>query len=111
MKGKTMAEYIQVSTTTDKKEDAERISREIVEKRLAACVQISGPVTSVYRWKDNMEETEEWLLIMKTGKELYPELEEAIKKIHPYETPEILAVPVVAGSKSYLDWVDRETLK
>lgn len=106
-----MAEYIQVSTTTDKKEDAERISREIVEKRLAACVQISGPVTSVYRWKDNMEETEEWLLIMKTGKELYPELEEAIKKIHPYETPEILAVPVVAGSKSYLDWVDRETLK
>jgi periplasmic divalent cation tolerance protein len=104
-----MTEFIQVSTTTDKREYADKISREIVEKRLAACVQITGPVTSMYWWKDNIEKTEEWLLIIKTRKELYPELEAAIKKAHSYETPEIIAVPVVAGSKSYLDWLETET--
>jgi len=104
-----MTEIIQVSTTIDKKEDAERISKAIVENRLAACVQISGPITSIYWWKDNMEETEEWLLTMKTRKEIYPRLEQAIKNFHPYEVPEIVAVPIIAGSKDYLDWVEKET--
>jgi len=104
-----MTEFIQVSTSTDKRENADMISREMVEKRLAACVQITGPVTSLYWWKDNIEKTEEWLLIIKTRKELYPELEAAIKKAHSYETPEIIAVPVVAGSKDYLAWLESET--
>ena len=104
-----MTEFIQVSTTTDKKEDAKKISREIVEKRLAACVQITGPVTSMYWWKDKIEDTEEWLLIMKTRKELLNKLEQAIIKIHPYEVPEIIAIPVVAGGRSYMDWLEKET--
>lgn len=104
-----MTEFIQVSTTTDKREDAEHISKAIVENRLAACVQISGPVTSIYRWNDNMEESEEWLLTMKTSKNIYPRLEQAIKNFHPYEVPEIVAVPIIAGSKDYLDWLEKET--
>jgi|WetSurSiteA1Bulk_404760.scaffolds.fasta_scaffold67878_2 periplasmic divalent cation tolerance protein len=108
-RGKTMTEFIQVSTTTDKREDAEHISKAIVENRLAACVQISGPVTSIYRWNDNMEESEEWLLTMKTSKNIYPRLEQAIKNFHPYEVPEIVAVPIIAGSKDYLDWLEKET--
>jgi len=104
-----MSEFIQVSTTTDKREDAEHISKAIVENRLAACVQISGPVTSIYRWNDNMEESEEWLITMKTRKELYPKLEQAIKNFHPYEVPEIVAVALIAGSEEYLGWVEKET--
>lgn len=104
-----MTEFIQVSTTTGKREEAERISQEIVGKRLAACVQVIGPVTSYYRWKGNQEKAEEWLLIIKTKNDLYPRLEEAIKKMHSYEVPEIVAVPVVAGSREYLDWIKTET--
>ena len=104
-----MTEFIQVSTTTDKREDAEHISKAIVENKLAACVQISGPITSIYWWNDNMEESEEWLITMKTRKELYPKLEQAIKNFHPYEVPEIVAVPIIAGSKEYLDWLEKGT--
>jgi periplasmic divalent cation tolerance protein len=104
-----MTEFIQVSTTTDKREEAERISQKIVEKRLAACVQIIGPVTSCYQWKEKLEKAEEWLLIMKTQNDLYPRLEEAIKKMHSYEVPEIVAVQVSDGSKEYLGWIKNET--
>jgi len=104
-----MTEFLQVSTATDKREDAERISKAIVENRLAACVQITGPITSIYWWKDKMVETEDWLLIMKTRKEVYSRLEQAIKNFHPYEVPEIAAVPIVAGNGDYLDWVGKET--
>lgn len=106
-----MSEFIQVSTTTDKREDAEHISKAIVENRLAACVQISGPVKSIYWWNDNMEDSEEWLITMKTRKELYPKLEQAIKNFHPYEVPEIVAVTLIAGSEEYLAWVEKETGK
>ena len=103
-----MTEYIQIFTTTDKRENAQDIARGIVEKRLAACVQIVGPITSSYWWDDNIEESEEWLLIMKSQKNLYKGLEEAIRGIHTYEVPEILALPVIAGNQGYLDWIDRE---
>lgn len=106
-----MTEFMQVTTTTDKKEDAEHISKAIVENRLAACVQISGPITSIYWWNDKMEESEEWLLTMKTCKEVYPRLEQAIKNFHPYEVPEIVAVTIAAGSKEYLEWLEKETGK
>jgi periplasmic divalent cation tolerance protein len=109
MKGEPMKEFIQVSTTTDKKEDAERIAKAIVENRLAACVQISGPILSIYWWHDTMEESEEWLLTIKTRKEIYPRLEQAIKNFHPYEVPEITAVPIVEGSSNYLGWIGNET--
>ena len=107
-RGKKETEYIQIFTTTDKRENAQDIARGIVEKRLAACVQIVGPITSSYWWDDNIEESEEWLLIMKSQKNLYKGLEEAIRGIHTYEVPEILALPVIAGNQGYLDWIDRE---
>ncbi len=103
-----MPEYIQLFTTTEKKEDAEIISRQVVEKRLAACVQIMGPITSTYWWKEKVEQTEEWLCIMKSKRDLYKDLEQAIMSIHPYEVPEIVAVPIVAGSQSYLEWLEKE---
>ncbi|MFC1869441.1 divalent-cation tolerance protein CutA [Thermodesulfobacteriota bacterium] len=103
-----MTDHIQVTTTTDKKENAQKIAREVVEKRLAACAQIIGPITSIFWWKDNIDEEEEWLLIMKTRGGLYEELEKAIKDNHTYEVPEIIASPVIAGNRDYLDWLDRE---
>ncbi|MDP2952779.1 MAG: divalent-cation tolerance protein CutA [Chloroflexota bacterium] len=104
-------EYIQVFTTTEKREDAERIARALVEKRLAGCVQIIGPIASTYRWKGAIETAEEWLCFIKSKKALYGELEKAIVEIHPYETPEIIALPIVAGSKGYLEWLGGELRK
>jgi periplasmic divalent cation tolerance protein len=104
-----MADYIQVSTTTDKKEDAEKITREVVKNRLAACAQVMGPITSTYWWEGKIEKEEEWLCIMKSRSDLYNSLERAIKGIHSYDVPEILAVPVIAGNRDYLEWLDRET--
>ncbi len=103
-----MTEFIQLFTTTEKKDDAELISREIVGKRLAACAQVVGPIKSTYWWKEKIEQTEEWLCIMKSRRDLYEELEKAIKSIHPYEVPEIVAVPIVSGSQSYLEWLEQE---
>lgn len=104
-----MKACIQVFTTTEKKEDARKIAREVVRRRLAACVQIIGPVSSTYWWKEGIEEAEEWLCVVKSREELYEELEKAIRDVHPYEVPEILAMPVVKGSPDYLRWLDRET--
>ncbi|MFH1125145.1 MAG: divalent-cation tolerance protein CutA [Pseudomonadota bacterium] len=104
-----MKGYIQLFTTTEKKEDARKIAREVVRRRLAACVQIIGPVSSTYWWKEGIEEAEEWLCVVKSREELYEKLEKAIRDVHPYEVPEILAMPVVKGSPDYLRWLDRET--
>ncbi len=103
-----MEGFIQVTTTTEKKEDAERIARSLVETRLAACVQIVGPITSIYRWKGRIETACEWLCLIKSREENYEALEQAIRSRHPYETPEIIAVPVTAGSRDYLDWLRGE---
>ena len=104
-----MTEYIQVSTTAGSKEDARKIARAVVEKRLAACAQVIGPITSFYWWQGKMEEEGEWLCLMKSQSTLYHQLDTAIKDIHPYEEPEIIAVPIVSGSPGYLDWLKRET--
>ncbi len=103
-----MTEYIQVVTTLEKREDAEKIAKVLVEKRLAGCVQIVGPVNSTYWWKGKVETAQEWLCIIKSEKDLYQRLEKAIREVHPYEVPEILAFSVVAGSKDYLEWFSRE---
>ena len=103
-----MTDYIQVSTTTGDEENAGRIAGEMVNKRLAACVQVIGPITSTYWWKGKIEREKEWLCLMKTRRDLYEPLEKAIKAVHPYEEPEIIAVPIVEGSQGYLDWMDGE---
>ncbi len=104
-----MSDFIQVVTTLSAKADAEQLARALIERRLAACVQVSGPVVSCYRWSGRIETAEEWRCTIKTRKALYGELEKSICELHPYETPEILATDVVAGSESYLRWIVEET--
>lgn len=100
--------YLQVMTTASREEDAERIARAVLEERLAACVQISGPVTSLYWWKGSLETSGEWLCLIKTREDLFGALEKLLRKVHPYETPEIVALPIVAGGRDYLKWLQGE---
>ena len=100
-----MSEAIQIVTTTDNQASAQKIAENLVETRLAACVQIEGPVTSVYRWKGNVETAEEWRCTIKTVRRLYRDVEHRIRQLHSYDEPEILATTVDEGSDSYLDWL------
>jgi periplasmic divalent cation tolerance protein len=106
-----MGRYIQVSTTVEKKEDADRIAKILVETRMAACVQVIGPIRSTYWWKGKVEEASEWLCVMKTREEVYSDLEASLKAVHPYEVPEIVALPLTKGSEVYLRWIEEETKK
>lgn len=101
-------DYIQVLTATASRDDAQRIATALVELRLAACVQVIGPIASTYWWQGRVEQTEEWLCLIKSRRALYDELEQAIRARHPYETPEIMAMPVIAGSPPYLHWLSQE---
>jgi periplasmic divalent cation tolerance protein len=105
-----MSSYVQMVTTTAKQEDAERIAQALVERRLAACVQIVGPVTSVYRWQEKIETAQEWQCHIKSRGEHFATIEAAIRSLHPYEVPEIIALPIHAGSAPYLAWIDAEVL-
>ncbi len=104
-----MAEYVQVLTTVDSDDDGVRLGRGIVEARLAACVQIIGPIRSLYWWEGKVDDSREWQLLIKTTAERFPALEEHIKANHSYDTPEIIATPILAGSAEYLGWVSDET--
>jgi periplasmic divalent cation tolerance protein len=97
--------YIQMVTTISGKVGAEKIAKSLINKRLAACVQIAGPIKSIYRWKGKIETAKEWVCVIKTRKNLYEKVEATIKKIHPYEIPEIIAVPIAAANKDYLKWI------
>jgi len=97
--------YVQVLSTTRSEEEARRISEALVERRLAACVQVAGPVVSRYRWQGKVEEAREWQCLAKTEMARYPEVEAAIRELHSYEEPEIVATPIVAGSPGYLAWI------
>ena len=106
MKRAPMSGYVQILTTVPNKKIAEKIARMLVEKRLAACVQIIGPIASVYRWKGKSERAREYLLIAKTRSSLYPKIEKAIRALHSYKVPEIIAVPITRGLPPYLRWLD-----
>jgi periplasmic divalent cation tolerance protein len=101
--------YLQVTTATDSKQAAERLARGIVEARLAACVQVLGPVASTYWWKGRVEAAEEWLCLAKTTAGRFEALAAHIHAHHSYETPEVTATPVTRGSADYLGWVSSET--
>ena len=102
-------EHIQVVTTAASADEARRIATALVEERLAACVQIVGPIESIYRWQGKVETAAEWQCWIKTRRERYDALEATIRRLHSYEVPEILAVPIVAGSEAYLKWLTDET--
>ncbi|HBO42649.1 MAG TPA: cytochrome C biogenesis protein CcdA [Planctomycetaceae bacterium] len=103
-----MSSHVEVTTTTASRDDARRIARALVERRLAACVQIRGPIESIYRWQGNIETAEEWQCVAKTRRELFAQVEQAIRELHPYEVPEILAVEIVATSDAYGRWLEEE---
>jgi periplasmic divalent cation tolerance protein len=98
-------EALVVLTTVEKLEDGERLAGLLIERELAACVQILPPMISIYRWQGAVERASEVLLLIKTTCSAYPRLETTIKENHPYQTPEIIALPVEAGSGDYLSWL------
>lgn len=103
-----MDEFLQLQTTTASRADAEALARALVEKRLAGCVQIVGPISSTYWWEGEVETAEEYLCLVKSSREVFAALEAAIQELHPYDVPEILAIPVTAGSPAYLAWLRNE---
>lgn len=101
---------ILVLTTLPDQAQAEALARELLTARLAACIQIGATVQSLYHWRGQIETTSEIPLAIKTRTGLYPRVEETIRRRHPYELPEIIAVPISCGLPAYLDWIAAETI-
>jgi periplasmic divalent cation tolerance protein len=97
--------YIMVYVTTSSKAEAEKIAQTLLAERLIACANILGPVSSHFHWNGKVESAEEFLMILKSRTDLFAVLEARVRALHGYEVPEILAVPIVDGSKAYLDWM------
>jgi periplasmic divalent cation tolerance protein len=103
-----MTEFVQITTTTGKRKDAEEIASDLVSRRLAGCVQVSGPIVSTFRWQGKVETAEEWICVIKTSLAKLEAIRDALKQIHPYEVPEIIATPIVDGSEAYLNWLGEQ---
>ena len=103
------AETLLVISNLPDRASAETLAKALVERRAAACVNVMSPCTSVYRWKGAVETAEEHPLFAKTTRDRYELLERVIRELHPYELPEIIAVPLAAGLPAYLQWVETET--
>jgi periplasmic divalent cation tolerance protein len=103
-----MTDYIQIVTTTAGEAEAAAIAETLVQERLAACVQVIGPVASTYWWQGKIETSREWQCWIKSSRDLYDQVEQAIRRLHSYEVPEILAIPILSASAAYLAWLDGE---
>lgn len=103
-----MTDKIVIHTTCGSAEEAESLASHLVERRLAACVAVTAGVVSHYIWQGKQERSEEWALAIKSRRDLFPAVQKELEKLHKYEVPEILAVPVVEGSAPYLAWMDGE---
>ncbi len=103
-----MVEHLQVFITLPDKKGAERLSQKLLEKRLAACIQVIGPITSHYWWQEKITHSKEWLCIAKTTRHCYHELEKTVQEFHSYEVPEIIALPITAGYQPYFKWLQQE---
>ena len=100
-----MEKHVQATTTTPSRDVARRIARVLVDRRLAACVQIVGPIESIYRWQGKVETAREWLCLIKTTRARFRAVAATVEALHPYDTPEIVALPIAAGSRRYLEWL------
>ena len=100
-----MSEFVFVYSTFPDAETARRVAEALVAARLAACVNIAPPVRSIYRWEGKVADEKEYLLIIKSSRDLFTEIKAAISKIHSYHTPEIICLPIIDGSRNYLQWV------
>ena len=105
-----MSEPIIVFVTCGSEEEAEKIANSLVDERLAACVNIISPIRSIYRWEGKIWDEKEWLLIIKTQKRRFAELEKKVKSLHSYSVPEIIALPIAEGSTAYLKWLEEMTI-
>lgn len=101
-----MTDKILVSAACGSAEEAQKLARMLVEERLAACVQVVPQIRSVYRWRGAVEESDEWLLLVKSRRDLFEQLRRRLRAAHSYELPEIVALPLVDGDPDYLAWID-----
>jgi periplasmic divalent cation tolerance protein len=103
-----MTDKIVVFSTAASAEEAEKIARRLVDERLAACVNVIREIRSFYRWQGKTEDAAEWLLVIKSSRERFEALRAAVEKLHSYDVPEVIALPVVEGAQNYLNWMDGE---
>lgn len=104
-----MADFIVVLVTAGSAEEGERIAAALVGEQLAACVNIAGPIRSLYTWQGELHRDEEHLLVIKTRAALFDEVERRVRALHSYEVPEVIALPITAGAQPYLDWLAANT--
>ena len=107
-KNQDMTDKIVVLSTASSSEEAEKIARNLVDARLAACVNVVPGMRSFYRWKGSIEDAAEWLLVIKSSRERFDALRTELEKLHSYEVPEVIALSVIDGSQNYLNWMDGE---
>jgi periplasmic divalent cation tolerance protein len=100
-------DYTIILVTTANREEAEKISKALLNERLIACANIIGPVNSLFWWHGKIENAEEYILLMKTRSEMFEKFAEKVKALHSYEVPEIIAIPIIKGFKPYLEWLNK----
>jgi periplasmic divalent cation tolerance protein len=105
----TKSNSIVVLVTCGSEEEALKIANILVEKHIAACVNLVSPIRSIYRWEEKIWDEKEWLLIIKTQKQKFKELEKKVKSLHSYSVPEIISLPITEGSSAYLNWIKENT--
>lgn len=103
-----MLQYIVVFVTTDSLSSAAKIGKILTRKRLVACANIIPGVKSVFRWEGKIQKSDEILLILKSKKNLFDRIVQEVRRLHPYQVPEIIALPIVSGNQSYLEWIEKE---
>jgi periplasmic divalent cation tolerance protein len=105
----TSTRFAVVMTTVGSEKEAKSIAHSLVDEKLAACVNIVGPVRSIYRWHNRVENAREYLLLIKTRKDIYPQVERALVSLHSYEVPEVASLSIQTASEAYLEWLTKET--
>jgi periplasmic divalent cation tolerance protein len=101
-----VTDKVVILVTAASRKECRKIARHLVKSKLAACVNITQPIESIYRWKGKIARDQEYQLFIKSARELFPEIKAAISKLHSYHTPEIICLPIIEGSRNYLQWVD-----
>ena len=105
-----MAQFVGVLVTCGSEEEASKIAHALVNEKLAACANMISPIRSIYRWQGKICDEREWLLVVKTRETRFQDLEKRVKSLHSYQVPEIISLPILAGSSSYLSWLEESTV-
>ena len=100
-----MTDNVVIMVTASSRRECRKIARHLVEEKLAACVNITQAIESVYRWEGKLADEKEFVMLIKSKRELFPEIKAAIAKLHSYHTPEIICLPIIDGSRNYLQWI------